>query len=412
MIFRFLRNPLALPAAVLMLSSMMKALNLSTGDSSQSAATTNDLPQQRSSPSPGTCSSASINDAHTAHLVVLVHGWMGNPLELGYLQQAMTAQAPGLVSEGNALVVRSSEVNDGRTSDGIKAGGERLATEVSSWVDELFASPKVEKVSLSFVGNSLGGLYARYAIGVPALDLDRVEPKLFCTTATPHLGVSEHTYVSLPRFVERWVAAAIQSTGRDLFRVTDTMERMTVDSPFVTGLRRFRKRVAYANAHYTDFQVPSATAAFVVPDLESPHVRLDSPRPDFVAIAVETPATDEVPRSTNDPSSAKSSMSSSEMARRLDAFGWTKVFVDLRPHLASIPLPFARDTTLEPEDRGRYSSSELHERYCRVTNRLHFPLGHTVLVANSKNSFYSKINAAGKPVVDRLAADLLREILD
>jgi hypothetical protein len=50
--------------------------------------------------------------------------------------------------------------------------------------------------------------------------------------------------------------------------------------------------------------------------------------------------------------------------------------------------------------------------YCRVTNRLHFPLGHTVLVANSKNTFYSNLNAAGKPVVDRIATDMLHEILD
>lgn len=399
-----------------MFSSMLQALSPSSGSSSQDAATTSDLPRKRSSIDPDTCSSPAVhaihNDAHTAHLVVLVHGWMGNPLELGYLQQAMTAQAQGLVPDGNALVVRSSEANDGRTYDGIKAGGERLASEVSSWVDELYASPNVEKVSLSFVGNSLGGLYARYAIGVPALDLDRVEPNLFCTTATPHLGVSQHTYVSLPRFVERWVAAAIQSTGRDLFRVSDTIERMTVDAPFVTALRRFRRRIAYANAHYTDFQVPSATAAFVVPDLDSPHVRLKSSPPDFVAIAVETPATNEVPHSANEPASDESAMSSSDMARRLDALGWTKIFVDLRPHLVSIPLPFASDPSSEPDDRDRYSSSELHEKYCRVTNRLHFPLGHTVLVANSKNSFYSNLNAAGKPVVDRIAADLLRDILD
>lgn len=399
-----------------MFSSMLQALNSSLGSSSQGAATTNDLsPPHKPNGQEDTCSSSPLgkkkNDVHTAHLVVLVHGWMGNPLELGYLQQAMTAQAQDLVPDGNAVVVRSSWANDGRTFDGIKAGGERLATEVSGWIDELFGSPNVEKVSLSFVGNSLGGLYARYAIGVPPLDLDRVEPKLFCTTATPHLGVSQHTYVSLPRFMERWVAAAIQSTGRDMFRVTDTMERMTVDAPFVTALRRFRRRVAYANAHYTDFQVPSATAAFVVPGLESPHVRLTSPQPDFVAIAVETPATNEVPHSANDPPPAESAMSAGEMARRLDGLGWTKIFVDLRPHLASMPLPFAKDASSDPTDRDRYSSSELHEMYCRVTNRLHFPLGHTVLVANSKNSFYRNINAAGRPVMDRVAADLLKDIL-
>jgi hypothetical protein len=337
---------------------------------------------------------------------------MGNPLELGYLQEALKLRAQDLAPDGNdELVVRSASANHGRTFDGIAAGGERLASEVSQWVDQLLSSQPghMQKISLSFIGNSLGGLYSRYALA--SLDLDRVQPKVFCTTATPHLGVSQHTYVPIPQFMEKLIASAIQSTGRDLFRVTTVLETMTTDPRFVLPLLRFQKRIAYANAHCTDFQVPSATAAFVVPDSDSPHFRLSCAEPDFVAIAVETPRQGENSEAWNEARSSERAMSAKEMARRLDNLGWTKVFVDVRPHLMSVPLPFRREGAQETEAKEKYTSSELHNTYCRVSSRLYFPLGHTVLVANSKNDFYAKLNAAGKPIMDHLATDLLRDIL-
>jgi hypothetical protein len=338
---------------------------------------------------------------------------MGNPLELGYLQETLKLRAQDLIPSGSELIVRSAEANEGQTFDGIAAGGERLASEVSRWIDQLLSSGQVQEISLSFVGNSLGGLYARYALAT--LDLDRVgvHPKVFCTTATPHLGVSQHTYVPIPRFMETLIASAIQSTGRDLFRVTNVLEQMTTDRRFILPLLRFQKRIAYANAYYTDFQVPSATAAFVAPDSDSPHFRLENPQPDFIAVAVATPQQLKSSETGNEIPSPRGGMSAKDISRRLDSLGWTKVFVDVRPHLFSVPLPlpFWREDFNKSEAREQYASSELHEAYCRVSSRLHFPLGHTVLVANSKNDIYAKLNAAGKPIMDQLAADLLRDIL-
>lgn len=53
------------------------------------------------------------------------------------------------------------------------------------------ANPSFREISI--VGNSLGGLYARYAISLLYEPRDKtiagLRPKTFMTVATPHLGV-------------------------------------------------------------------------------------------------------------------------------------------------------------------------------------------------------------------------------
>jgi hypothetical protein len=75
-------------------------------------------------------------------------------------------------------------------------------------------------VTVSVVGNSLGGIYSRYAVAKLASqdELDyELHFNIFCTTATPHLGISRHTYFPLPRSAENMVANAMGNTGKDLY---------------------------------------------------------------------------------------------------------------------------------------------------------------------------------------------------
>jgi hypothetical protein len=46
-----------------------------------------------------------------------------------------------------------------------------------------------------------------------------------------------------------------------------------------------------------------------------------------------------------------------------------------------------------------------------VSDSINVPLGHSVMVANSKTERYAQINKAGQPVMDKLAKDLIRDIL-
>lgn len=96
-------------------------------------------------------------------------------------------------------------------------------------------------------------------------------------------------------------------------------------------------------------------------------------------------------------------------------FGWQRRVrsVSLTPSplfsLPSVPLPFGPSS--QPSDQESIlTSRQLLEHYAG-SDRLHMPLGHTVMVANSKNDFYARLNAAGQPIMDQLAKTMVEEIL-
>jgi pimeloyl-ACP methyl ester carboxylesterase len=352
---------------------------------------------------------------HKIHLIVLVHGWLGNPSELGYLQSAIEKYSgewnanKNIEDDHQLFYVYSILGNEGSTSDGIPAGGSRVAEEVNDLLADL-APFAASELSLSFVGHSLGGLYARYSLSQLQMEhvVDRdsnkvlqVRPRIFCTTASPHLGVGNHTYLPIPRAAEYLVASVMQPTGRDLFRFTDVIERLAVEPQFITPLSRFDTRVAYANAHSTDFQVPTATAAFLA-DTDSPHRKLEVDQEEqFVALVVETEQRQLEPLEVTE----DSPLSSAQLAERLDAIGWKKVLFDMRDTLPSLSIPFvagaaAAATPILATDKDVYTSAELLKEYASWSNlaRIHFPMGHNILVANAKSETYAKMNAAGKPV--------------
>lgn len=478
---------------------------------------------------------------------------MGNALELGYLQSTIEQQAAQRLhlrqDHSTRLIVHSILANEGRTDDGIVAGGARVADEVNSLLDRIVVSSmyntttttvasassssssssspdprQFPTISLSFVGNSLGGLYARYALSqIPSLstlfhrvkhsgdggnnrnnhdegydddecsnpktsDEDTivdvvVQPAVFCTTATPHLGLDGNTYLKTPRWMEWIIASTLSKTGRDLFRFTPILDQMATEAIYLSPLQRFRKRMAYCNVHQTDFQVPTATAAFLSPitttsttgngsltpssswnrnhrilprygdqitrETFMTHSSLQQPQlqtqpilvPDFEILRVETIPRQgekgEVHASMNEANeNGNARLSSAQLASNLDNVGWIKVFCDVRPHLIGIRIPRwlwpGRTSTgssipttchaesIEPpgdnqQDRMgvAISGGEILEQLGTYDNQeIHIPFGHTQLVANSKNEWYAKWNAGGRPIMDQLASELLDDLLD
>ncbi|KAL7471028.1 hypothetical protein ACHAXS_011320 [Conticribra weissflogii] len=536
------------------------------------------------------------------HYIFLVHGWLGNDLEMSYLAESFQRsiasrsdmvnsgtvdEGPGAkrlrrsdsegqrrvdlesdmphaednppenINEKPAIIVHSVKCNVGKTHDGIREGGWRLANEITEFIrsdvrnrcsgyntpekgnnysrDEAATKNINSKhVTFSFVGNSLGGLYSRYAISLipyqlhislqnssPAAQIN-LHPNIFCTTATPHLGVSRHTYLPIPRFAESIIGTGLGETGRDLFRLnSDTnlvgavggavgsgmrrlssfrrnavdennnnnnkrsdceteciIRTMCLDEKYLLPLRNFRQRVAYANAYGTDFQVPTQTAAFLSENSDVGHtliahrdrgkLRSDSENlrnnsensqqeenqsstedsgngkcPSFIVAILRTK---EQPRSCL--SSSDTTSPSSEllkMSQSLDALGWKKVFIDVRNRIPvpGISMPawlrssswrclddLIQDLTLHPTGSeirnpdvdGETTIDTGKEGKCVITSKdlarsttiaetLHFPLGHTVMVANSKSETYSKLNSQGRPVMDKLSEDMIREVL-
>lgn len=523
----------------------------------------------------------------SVHYVFLVHGWLGNDLEMSYLAEAFhknifgedeedqnitdngelhatkrvkrsrspatsALQEQSNVEDGThpEIVVYTAKCNVGKTHDGIRNGGTRLANEIINFIQSDTLKRREEddssnndddddaiNVTFSFVGNSLGGLYSRFALSKIPYEIPlsndnsedenktsskmkiRLFPNIFCTTATPHLGVSQHTYLPIPRLAETIIGTGMGATGRDLFRLNSdamndgaaakvnaaaakTVKRlssfrmlqgsnakieveaddedkadcvvrnMCLDEEFLVPLRNFRQRIAYANAYGTDFQVPCQTAAFLndnsgvchfligarslcTDDGLDENVEEGAERKRFSDLQVDTGEEGAVPpfvvailrtdkqSQTQSPRNLNGQNSASDdllqMSQSLDALGWTKVFVDMRD---SIPVPglrkpsWMRPNSLDDlikqregvcDDSEGEGSNEVKNKSLRTnTSRMltsqdlsrstaagdsiNVPLGHTVMVANSKSEAYKQINFQGRPVMDKLAHDIVMSL--
>jgi hypothetical protein len=382
------------------------------------------------------------------------------------------------------MVVHSVCCNEGKTTDGVVKGGDRLVEELMDVIRqemELRQSPEgakrggIRDVTISILGNSLGGIYGRYAIaklterceheseGCYVLDGKfRLMMNIFCTTATPHLGVAGHTFVPLPRSAEIGVAHAMGDTGKDLFRLNNLLKTMATSPEYLEPLGSFRKRIAYANAFGTDFPVPAQTAAFLNEASTYPHHFLDDDNLDpdqegdqlvvddngLVIAILHTPVKDKNESKEEnstaedlEPIEQNATSELVQMSTSLDALGWKKVFIDVRKEMPNIAIPksFRRlningtnsnNSSGTPGDGEMDDSSErlrqidlLRQRgvvgsrdvAAAVTapmfeEKLHWPVGHNMMVAFSRSRWSTYMNKGGRPVVDSLAKELVQDI--
>lgn len=414
------------------------------------------------------------------HFCFLVHGFRGTSRDLGYVQSAMKNTAEQLVeSKYCRFIVHSAACNEKKTDDGVASGGERLMDEMIFTIRERmrdsaqrFNRNGLKDVTISMLGNSLGGLYARYALSALRRrcrascrkrenhndqlvldDMYHLHLNHFCTTATPHLGIASHTFLPLPRRAEIGVAHAMGQSGKDLFRVNALLHTMATHDRFVEPLACFRKRTAYANAYGTDFPVPAATAAFLNANSSYPHhvvetsisSLLNSDSSDgldsssgtvekrLVIATMETPAaTDRTTHQSKKPDGLDAQLA--VMSISLDSLGWKKVFVDMRKEVPRIVVPksiskIRRSSNSDSDDTASDSStsserSEGEPSKATVSSKdvaaavtalpdvvgLYWPLGHNMIVAFSRSRWSSYMNKAGRPVVDGLAKELVDDI--
>jgi len=396
----------------------------------------------------------SIKNSIDAHYIFLIHGWLGNAKEMGFLESSInsiteSASIANVNTKAKAarIVTHSAICNDAKTTDGIAIGGIRLAQEIQKFIindvqsnidGSATSSNEVLELehhcTISFVGNSLGGLYARYALSrlpdklplqsdsgketTPSVHLQR---QLFVTTATPHLGVASNTFLPIPRTLEHGISRIMNLTGRDLFRTDDIdiIYQMSTDyDTFLKPLSLFQKRIAFANAFQTDFQVPTSTAAFLSSESTYPHlIEKDVDHPFIVAVARTEENLDVLKEKIEERIPCKIHA----MSVKLDALGWQKVFVDVRDYS---PLPgIARPSFLTTGSRQKWNDfmSGVDRRKKQVesrdllrslsgSDRFVIPVGHQIMVANSKNQRYSRFTAKGRPVMDYLANWMVKDL--
>jgi len=171
-------------------------------------------------------------------------------------------------------VLVSQKNRDKSTYDGIDWGGERIAEEVLKTVEDMERDGTRKVARFSVVGYSLGGLLARYVLGVLLTRkfFDNVQPVNFTAFATPHFGLPRSVSFrsSLfsrlgPYFLSRtgehfYGADQWSGTGRPLLEVMSEKDHV-----FFQALSLFPHVNIYANA-VNDNTVPFITAAIEAAD--------------------------------------------------------------------------------------------------------------------------------------------------
>lgn len=333
-------------------------------------------------------------DANTAisenvkHLVFCVHGINSNPKEVQYLKNAMQ-EVYGEDNNGEVRYI-CDDSNTGNTYDGYEVGGQRLAKTIQREIDAL---PRDKTVYLSLIGYSLGGIFCRSALRY--VDMAGVTPLLFCTIASPNVGLANQTV--FPRWFEKTAAKTMRATGQDLNMQSEMVHDMATSEAYLAPLRQFKQRVAVANAFHTDVVVPPASAAFLSLESTYPHTVIRDNRKEDISAYLMTVKT----RAQHD---------AFGVTQSLDALGWTKIFLDLRDAMPGPSLPRVRTKSpvVIPKQANEFSSKDLHTLMSKKGTHWKVPLAHPTAIANPKHALYRKlISPRGAPFVDQLAEDLV-----
>jgi len=198
-------------------------------------------------------SSTSTDESRKAdHLAVLVHGLWGSPSHLWYLSSALHEKYP----EDKLHILVAKRNSGSFTYDGIELGGERVTQEIEQKLEELAAQgQRIKKISV--IGYSLGGLVARYAIGLLHSKgwFERIQPVNFTTFATPHLGVRTPLLGYHNHLWNVLGARLLSMSGRQLFTIDSFRDTgrplLSVladpDSIFIQALGKFKHRSLYCN---------------------------------------------------------------------------------------------------------------------------------------------------------------------
>ncbi|KAG2256738.1 hypothetical protein Bca52824_076032 [Brassica carinata] len=288
--------------------------------------------------------------AEPTHLVVMVNGLIGSAQNWRFAAKQMLKKYP------QDLIVHCSRRNHStQTFDGVDVMGQRLAEEVRTVIKR---HPSLQKIS--FVGHSLGGLIARYAVAClyeqespqnseePKERIAGLEPVCFITSATPHLGSRGHKQVplfsgshTLEKLATR-MSWCLGKTGKHLFLADGDDDgkpplllRMVSDRrnlKFISALRCFKRRIAYANTtfdHLVGWSTSSIRRRSELPKLQRGPVNEKYPH----IVNVEAPGTssnhEEGQSETNSDVSKNFDMEE-EMIRELTKMSWERVDVCFR----------------------------------------------------------------------------------
>ncbi|KAL7341107.1 ADP-ribose pyrophosphatase [Rhodotorula toruloides] len=185
----------------------------------------------------------------SVHLCVILHGLWGSPSHVSYLSESLTSHArstaqPEAGEEESigleVLISKANGISAGHLYDGI----DEIDEEVRRLEKE---GAKVERFSI--VGYSLGGLVARYVLGLldsrtPSF-FTHAQPKNFTTFASPWIGIP--AYSSFWSRTFRYLGGRLLSrTGRQLYERDRFLPLRFTDGADKKGVRGEKGKVEAA----------------------------------------------------------------------------------------------------------------------------------------------------------------------
>lgn len=166
------------------------------------------------------------------HLVVLIHGLLGNKNDMRSLRDTLEA-----TGKFKTIIIES--IRGVLTFDGISVNAWRVYRDL---IEQLEGVSK-----LSIIGYSLGGLISRYLVGILE-DSDfwgttGIQAGFLATFATPHLGSRAWNVDFMSKMFNCGVSTLLGPTGRDL--ISDGRKGLLVgladlSGPAMRGLGRFK----------------------------------------------------------------------------------------------------------------------------------------------------------------------------
>ncbi|CAG8731580.1 7235_t:CDS:2, partial [Dentiscutata erythropus] len=177
----------------------------------------------------------------------------GNPSHMQYLMDQLIAKYKDKIH-----ILNAKHNTSDYTYDGIDICGERLVKEINDEVNYINDKNLYKISKISFVGYSLGGLIARYAIGVLYNQgfFNEIDPTFFTTIATPHLGIRRDENKLVVKIVGEQLNYKDRFDGDEpILSVMSSPEKV-----FYKALTIFKYRKLYANTR-NDRTVPFWTAA-------------------------------------------------------------------------------------------------------------------------------------------------------
>ena len=203
------------------------------------------------------------------HLFVFHHGMWGVSAHLDYIAETVVKTHKSPDVNIFPLMVKKNEIF--RSYSGIRACAQRLKEEIEEEMDRL----EDVMTHISFIGYSAGGLICRYCLGLLEDNgfFEKVVPVNFFLFASPNAGIhrfltSPHSLTNLNYQVFNWFTSKLGWLigGKTCVEMAlqDDPEAPLVHlmslTPFLNILRRFKKRVVFANIFY-DRAVPFESAA-------------------------------------------------------------------------------------------------------------------------------------------------------